>query len=162
MQFFFFEFASYGVVPNYPFPTRGHLPWFMQHCCIQATVPIPKSSGSIFFSRMHCILFVKFISLPSLIILFQMFVFVGFLNDLLNMMCQNLSMPDLAAIFFGNTAPLQAIRPNMQTFVNERIMRGQDMTPENIEVRQKNGLSQKPCKMVQRSKLTMEYLKICS
>ena len=58
----------------------------------------------------------------------------GFLNDLVNMICQNLSMPDLAAIFFGNTAPLQAMRPNMQRFVNERIMRGEAMTPENIEV----------------------------
>ncbi|XP_033643077.1 large proline-rich protein BAG6-like isoform X2 [Asterias rubens] len=57
----------------------------------------------------------------------------GFLGELLDQVTEQLGMGDFASMFLGQSAPLQQLRPNLERFVNQRIMRGQPLTPENIE-----------------------------
>ncbi|XP_022099143.1 large proline-rich protein BAG6-like isoform X2 [Acanthaster planci] len=58
----------------------------------------------------------------------------GFIGDVFDLVTQQLGMADFAAMFLGQPAPLDRLRPSLEQFVNQRIMRGEPMTPDNIQV----------------------------
>ncbi|XP_038045449.1 large proline-rich protein BAG6-like isoform X2 [Patiria miniata] len=58
----------------------------------------------------------------------------GFMGEVLDLVTQQLGIADFAAMFLGQPAPLDRLRPSLERFVNERVMRGQPMNSDNIQV----------------------------
>lgn len=77
----------------------------------------------------------------TMIILFSIFFFnsfcfsSGFFGELLMLVCQTFTMPDLVMLLHGQHQPLGRIQPQLSQFFTQNYLNGREPTDENITVR---------------------------